>query len=158
MRKLLIASAVILALTACKKDKNPTEKAAKPAAPNVQQLAEKSLAGKGDWSRDIDIYVDNILTCANAAPGSAKYIFQADAFETPAISLILLKTEDDRVYGCTLKGDGSLPEFTEIKVKPNEKSARFYPGALPKPDSCLNNTRVLDHSGHTAGWLSKITC
>lgn len=152
-----------MSVTACKKDnkeQSADSASGKPVAqlPSLNDLAARSFAASSDWTRDISVYIDEILICSNAAPGQTKYIFHADAFETPAIALLLLKTEDDRVYACAVDGTSQTPRFQEVILKPVEKAPRFYPAELPKPDSCLNNTRILDKSGHTAGWLSKITC
>ena len=156
MKKTLLCLFLILGLAACKKDQKKEEAS---ASFSIENLAAKSMKNREDWTRDLDVYVDDILTCANASPIQTKYIFRADAFENPSVALILLKAEDDKVYACTIEdGQPETPKFKQIRLSPQEKSPRFYPGDLPKPDSCLNNTRILDKTGHTAGWLSKITC
>ena len=162
MKKIILLSAIMLALASCKKEEKPKEEkaAAAPVTPviSLQELAERSMKSSDDWTKDLPVYIDDVLTCSNAAPVQTKYVFRADAFETPAVALILLKGENDKIYACSMEGNDTAPKFKEIKVIPQEKSPRFYPGDLPKPDSCLNNIRILDNSGHTAGWLSKITC
>ena len=163
MKKLLIASALILALGACKKEEKKEQAAAPAPAPaprvvELQDLADSSMKSHDDWTKDLGVYIDDVLTCANSSPVQTKYVFRADAFETPPIALILLKGENDKLYACSVEPGDLQPHYKIITLKIPEKSPRFYPGELPKPDSCLNNTRVLDKTGHTAGWLSKITC
>ena len=157
IKKILPVLIICLALTACKKDKSP-EVPAPIVKADLSALAVRSMASHDDWTRDIALYIEPLLTCANASPVQTKYVFRADAFENPTVTLILLKGEDDKVYACGFENNEDKPRFQTISVKIPEKATRFYPGELPKPDSCLNNSRILDDSGHTAGWLSKITC
>ncbi len=163
--KFLIAAVTLLVLSACKKeDKKAQDYPPQPSPPaaeqiaNLEELAMRSLQNREDWSRDLSIYIDNVMICANAAPVQTKYVFKADAFETPDLELVLLKSENDKVYACSMTQTSETPHFQQINVKIPANTLRFYPGNLPKADSCLNNTRVLDKSGRTAGWLSKITC
>lgn len=140
---------MMLSLTSCKKkDEAPKETPAIQVS--LQDLANDLMTKPGDWSINLPENVDTVLTCANGGRFQAKYIFNASP------SLVLIKGEDDKTYACAI--NGTALNYQEISVKIPAKLPRFYPGELPKPDSCLNNTRVLDKSGHTAGWLSKITC
>lgn len=168
MKKYFLCLIMLLSLTACKKE-SKNEQAASNASvvtptpvikpqPSIDELALRSLAQKEDWTKDLAIYIGDVTACAKSAPGQTKYVFRADAFEKPSIALILLKTEDDKVYACSIGETDPAPHFREIFVHVPEKGSRFYPGELPKPDSCLENTRVLDKSGHIAGWLAKIIC
>ncbi len=161
----LIIAVCFLALSACKKeDKKVEDYPPQPSPPAVEQTADlqelaiRSLQNREDWSRDLPIYLDNVMTCANSAPVQTKYVFKADVFETPDLELVLLKGENDKIYACTTSDGTNTPHFQQVSVKIPKNTPRFYPGNLPKADSCLNNSRVLDKSGRTAGWLSKITC
>ena len=169
MKKYLGLLLTMLALTSCKKDAEqktvqsamPHAPVAKPAptpAPSIEELAVKSIANKEDWTKDLGIYIDNVLVCAGSVPGQTKYVFRADAFENPPVSLILLKTEADLVYACSFNEGDPKPHFKKINLVPPKNTPRFYPGQLPKADSCLENTRILDKSGNIAGWLARITC
>lgn len=149
MKKLLLITTMILSVTACKK-KDEVANQAPVVKASSQDLANRLMSDRTDWTASLPAHIDTILTCANSGNFQAKYIFKASS------TLVLIKGEDDKVYACSMAA--STPDYQEISVKIPAKAARFYPGELPKPDSCLNNTRILDKSGHTAGWLSKITC
>lgn len=149
MKKLLLMTTMMLALSACK-EKETAPKEAPVVKASLQSLSAALMADQSDWTSALPDNIEAILTCANSGQFQAKYVFKASS------SLVLIKGEDDKAYACSLAQPD--PDYKEISVKIPAKAARFYPGALPKPDSCLNNTRVLDKSGHTAGWLSKITC
>ncbi len=157
MKKTILALTLVMALSACKKEQKQ-EAAAPPPAPTVETLAQGAVAATGDWTENLDAYLDTILTCANASPVQTKYVFRADRFEQPAVTLILLKLEDDRIYACSVDRDQTVPHYKEVRVKPDPKAPRFYPGALPKPDSCLNNAVIKGKNGQNAGWLSRVTC
>ncbi|PZP53372.1 MAG: hypothetical protein DI586_11135 [Micavibrio aeruginosavorus] len=149
--KFLIATMALLALSACKKeDKKAENYPPQPAAPAAEQIADlqelsiRSMKNREDWSRDLPVYLDNVMICANSAPVQTKYVFKADAFEAPDLELVLLKSENDKVYACSMTALSQTPHFQEIGIEIPANSARFYPGNLPKADSCLNNSRVLE--------------
>lgn len=174
MKKTLIIAAALLTLAACKENQNNNQQATQsveatrnaPAplpAPiaeklTVEELAVQSLSMPNDWVGDLGLYLDTIMTCMQNSPVPAKYIFKADSFENQDTTLVLYKGVNERVYACSFGKAGLNPEFREIRLTAPAKGERFYPGSLPKPDSCLNNTRILDKNGQTAGWLSRITC
>ncbi len=165
MKKILPVLMVVLALSACKKEKKQEEVAAAPPPPpaTVQDLATQATSKNEDWVANIQNFLEAIDNCAAHSPVATKYVFRAENFEIPPIMLVLIKGEDDKVYACSLDktpapGTVSTPKFKEITLNPQPKAARFYPGTLPKADSCLSNTRILDKSGKTAGWLARITC
>lgn len=170
MRKTVLFTFLLLSLTACKEEQSKqTAKSPSPApvavAPppvpeklTIEELSLQSLSRSNDWVGDLGLYLDTVLACVENSPVPAKYVFKADSFETQDTTLVLFKGQNERVYACSFVKSNSLPEFREIRISAPAKGERFYPGNLPKVDSCLNNTRILDKNGQTAGWLSRITC
>ena len=173
MKKTILISAMILSLAACKEEQSkqaaqapaPAQQTAAAPMPapvpeklTIEELAVQSLSQPNDWVGDLGLYLDTILSCTQNSPVPAKYVFKADSFETQDTTLVLFKGQNERVYACSFVKSNSLPEFREIRVAAPIKGERFYPGNLQKVDSCLNNTRILDKNGQTAGWLSRITC
>lgn len=168
MRNISILFLVMFALTACKKEQKqePAQVQAQasvqnpvtPPPPSIEELAVRSIANKEDWTKDLGVYIDDVMACVKDTPGQAKYVFRADAFENPPVALVLLKTEADLVYACSFNENDPKPYFKKVSLVPPKNTPRFYPGNLPKADSCLENTRILDKSGNTAGWLAKIIC
>lgn len=171
MKKYILCAFILLSLTACKEEQSKQTAAASPPAPatiapppvapeklTIEELSIQSLSRPNDWVGDLGLYLDTVLACVENSSVPAKYIFKADSFEAQDTTLVLFKGQNDRVYACSFARSNSLPEFREIRVEAPLKGERFYPGSLPKVDSCLNNTRILDKNGQTAGWLSRITC
>lgn len=167
MKNISILFLVMFALTACKKEQKQETvqvqaeapvQPPKPTVPSIEELAVKSIANKEDWTKDLGVYIDDVMACVKDTPGQAKYVFRADAFENPPVSLVLLKTEADLVYACSFNENDPKPYFKKVNLVPPKNTPRFYPGILPKADSCLENTRILDKSGNIAGWLAKIIC
>lgn len=161
MKNIILFLMMTIALASCKKEKKQEEAVVAPApvvAPTVDELASKATTENSDWIANIQNFIDPINVCAKSSPIATKYVFRADRFESPALTLILFKAEDDRVYACSVDNNGDAPKYKEIKIAPKPKADRFYPGALPKADSCLTNTRILDKTGQIAGWLAHISC